>query len=86
MTKQYFLEWSEAQGHFHIDEADRLVEKNLKMILAGKFPVYVPIYQGSLEDCSRMADKLEHFRGIKINDRKRAIYTLAEAQNKGNEH
>lgn len=75
--KTYFLEWSEAQGHFHIDEAEKLIEKNLRMVLAGKFPQYVPIYQGSLEDCHRMADKFSYFRGIKINDRNRKIAVLA---------
>lgn len=73
----YALEWSEAQGCFHIDEAKHLADKNLNMVLGGQFPQYVTIFLGSLAECNRMADKLQYFKGLKINDRKPKIAVLA---------
>lgn len=73
----YALEWSEAQGHFHIDEAKNLADKNLRMVLEGHFPQYVTIFLGSLAECTRMSEKLQYFKGLKINDRKPKIAVVA---------
>lgn len=68
MTDLWVLEWSKKQNAFHIDEAQRTVERNLNAMINDDSCDYITLCIGTRESCDAQANRFRHYLQTRMID------------------